>query len=520
MSKQPQSKKIWRKNFEIRRTHVHMATAAMYDVLNYTAKPFNGILKEVFWSQQDYDNIGSYFPVNELREFIDKTMEAIQKNPERIEKIHKETTKYSKECFAFGKSVLKMDLKKLSNAELAKVHNRLTYLQQMCHGYSQPSTWFVDSDGEDFSKFLMKQLEDIIKAGKSSLSLAEAFNILTTPDKPSLAIIEEIESLKILNEIKVDDTARKIFGQNDIAKIEKELEKINQKLRKKIINHYEKWHWAPYTYIGPAYDFDYYLTAWSGLLREGINIDEHLEKLSNQTKEAKKRKTKIEKELGLDKKTKRLFDIASEIIYLKSYRKDAYFYSSYVLDKIFIEISRRLSLSLKQVRFMAFWEIEPALKKGSFSAKILNERIKFSVLHQKGEKGIIYTGDKARKFLKSLTLEKIEIKEVDHLEGTSACPGKAKGEVKIINVPEEMGKMREGNIMVAHTTFPALVPAMKKASAIVTDDGGITCHAAIVARELKTPCVVGTKIATHVLKDGDIVEVDADKGSIKIIKNL
>ena len=81
-----------------------------------------------------------------------------------------------------------------------------------------------------------------------------------------------------------------------------------------------------------------------------------------------------------------------------------------------------------------------------------------------------------------------------------------------------MGKMEKGNIMVAHTTFPALIPAMKKAAAIVTDDGGITCHAAIVARELKIPCVVGTKIATQVLKDGDLVEVDADKGIVKILK--
>ena len=59
---------------------------------------------------------------------------------------------------------------------------------------------------------------------------------------------------------------------------------------------------------------------------------------------------------------------------------------------------------------------------------------------------------------------------------------------------------------------------MKKAAAIVTDDGGLTCHAAIVARELKTPCVVGTKIATKVLKDGDMVEVDANKGIVKKIK--
>ncbi len=69
--------------------------------------------------------------------------------------------------------------------------------------------------------------------------------------------------------------------------------------------------------------------------------------------------------------------------------------------------------------------------------------------------------------------------------------------------------------MVAHTTFPALVPAMKKASAIITDDGGLTCHAAIVSRELQTPCVVGTKHATKILHDGDVVEVDANNGIVK-----
>jgi pyruvate,water dikinase len=67
-------------------------------------------------------------------------------------------------------------------------------------------------------------------------------------------------------------------------------------------------------------------------------------------------------------------------------------------------------------------------------------------------------------------------------------------------------------------TRPEYVPLMKKAAGIITDEGGITCHAAIVSRELKIPCVIGTKIATKVLKDGDMVEVDADKGIVKILK--
>lgn len=75
----------------------------------------------------------------------------------------------------------------------------------------------------------------------------------------------------------------------------------------------------------------------------------------------------------------------------------------------------------------------------------------------------------------------------------------------------------EGEILVAISTNPDIIPLMKKAGAIVTDEGGIMCHASIISRELKIPCIVGTKNATRALKDGDMVEVDANTGIIKII---
>ena len=80
-----------------------------------------------------------------------------------------------------------------------------------------------------------------------------------------------------------------------------------------------------------------------------------------------------------------------------------------------------------------------------------------------------------------------------------------------------MQKMNDGDILVSIATDPDIVPAMKKAAAFVTEQGGVTSHAAIVAREMGKPCVIGTKIATRVLKDGDYVEVDATKGVVKII---
>jgi len=78
--------------------------------------------------------------------------------------------------------------------------------------------------------------------------------------------------------------------------------------------------------------------------------------------------------------------------------------------------------------------------------------------------------------------------------------------------------MQDGDILISSMTTPDMVPIMKKAAAFVTDEGGITCHAAIVSREMKKPCIIGTKIATKILHDGQLVEVDANRGIVKIIK--
>ena len=79
-------------------------------------------------------------------------------------------------------------------------------------------------------------------------------------------------------------------------------------------------------------------------------------------------------------------------------------------------------------------------------------------------------------------------------------------------------KFQNGEVLVTGMTDPNFTDLMKKAAAIVTDGGGMLSHAAIVARELKTACVIGTKIATQVLKDGDFVEVDANIGVVRILE--
>ena len=98
--------------------------------------------------------------------------------------------------------------------------------------------------------------------------------------------------------------------------------------------------------------------------------------------------------------------------------------------------------------------------------------------------------------------------------GLSASPGIARGKVILIEDMDELAKVKEGNILVTAMTNPDMVPAMRKAKAVVTDEGGRTCHAAIVSRELGIPCIVGAGDATELLKDGKVVTVDATRGVV------
>jgi len=111
-----------------------------------------------------------------------------------------------------------------------------------------------------------------------------------------------------------------------------------------------------------------------------------------------------------------------------------------------------------------------------------------------------------------------KIKDAKGIKGQIAFKGKAQGKVRILKRKNQVSEFKDGEILISPMTTPDFVPAMKRAAAIVTDEGGIVCHAAILARELKKPCVIATKFATKIFKDGDIVEVDANKGIVKKLK--
>lgn len=115
-------------------------------------------------------------------------------------------------------------------------------------------------------------------------------------------------------------------------------------------------------------------------------------------------------------------------------------------------------------------------------------------------------------------IEKFYYDSDKEIKGVSASPGKVKGIARIVLDARLNVVLKKGDILVASMTRPEFLPLMQKASAFVTDEGGISCHAAIVSRELGKPCIIGTRVATRIIKDGDFIEVDAYQGIVRILK--
>lgn len=167
-----------------------------------------------------------------------------------------------------------------------------------------------------------------------------------------------------------------------------------------------------------------------------------------------------------------------------------------------------------------YYLLDEVVKNKPVGADELKRRKDSFVALLKKDQTRIYTGRAAKKFLQKEEFKTLKIDcSVNAIRGLSVFKGAVQGEiVKIRNLADFQTKNYAGKIIVATDTLIEYMPYLKKVAAIITDCGGITCHAAITAREYKIPAIVGAKIATQIFKDGQIVEVDADKGVVKIIK--
>ena len=204
--------------------------------------------------------------------------------------------------------------------------------------------------------------------------------------------------------------------------------------------------------------------------------------------------------------------------------KSAWAASGYYAISILIEVAKRFKIDFGTLTFLYRHEdVEGLLDMGKvLSTQEVAERNRCTAYVIREDNLFDFVGAEAEQVEREELGEADAIIDVHELHGMAARPGKFTGVVYILDVndPEAARKFRDtfrGGVLVTSMTQPNIIDIAKWASAIVTDEGGMLSHAAIISREFSIPCVVGTHKATKVLKDGDMVEVDADKGVVRIL---
>jgi len=244
-----------------------------------------------------------------------------------------------------------------------------------------------------------------------------------------------------------------------------------------------------------------------------------LARIEQDIKQAEQEFERASDKLRLTPELRAFIDLTQALHYQRQYRADALFKAGRDVFELMTTIAERLGVDYDALISLTWPEITDSLVKGELTVdrKTLTARqTDYGMVIVDGVHTFV-TGDVLAKELASLPRVEEEVKE---LQGSIAFRGTYRGRVAIVTQPDEIDKVRPGDVLVSPMTSPYYVPAMVRAGAIVTDEGGILSHAAIVSRELGIPCVIGTGNATHVLTDGQLVEIDAsgETGRVRVVE--
>jgi len=434
-------------------------------------------------------------------------------NPKIIWQISRRYGKVIKLSKKFTSRVREKNLKEMSDLELLKIIR--TYLQKFYQCNYGPMARRIDETitplVTDYLKTIARNREEVADYTRILL-ISPVETIIAKEQQEFLKLALSALTNKAIQDIKFPDRSTK-----EIVKIILELPKLYKLLKR----HHRLFCWMTvYWSMDEPLTERYFLNNLAKILKYKTRVDikKELREISQRPLTLKNKRLTLLNKLNLAKKIKNLANIVNEFSKIKSIHPDDLAYTQYNLLGFYQEIAKRADLSFQELKYLSIEEIMKFLQNKKLpSLRIIKSRQNYCVLLARKGKIKVFHGEQAKQIVRfEVGLEIFEHKK--ELHGFPASKGFTRGKVIVVTKISDLNKMQDGYILVAAQTNPNYLPAMKQAAAIITDEGGITSHAAIVSRELGIPSVIGTKIATKVLRDGDMVEVDAEQGMVRILK--
>lgn len=365
--------------------------------------------------------------------------------------------------------------------------------------WNQYSTLSEYGENNFISGALGEKVGSKLNEKKVQLSLVRTMSLLLSPTR------ETIMHREIINLMRIALKAKTFEKGLEAEEIKAEI-KMHQKL----------FCWLDFGYIGPVHDFAYYYDRIKQLSQDENLAEKYLDR-KIEMKELFLKQQEYEEFLELSAEDKHKFFLARDLGYYKVYRKEITYMGMYMLNELTKILAERWNIDHSYFFYVLPEEYESALKISSLAQERSQECI---YLTHEGQEEII-TGARVELIMKSVRKSylptQLTNQKVFQGSATFVIKDKIKGRAKIVNGSNHLHKVNRGDILISFATNPQMVVVMDKAAAIVTEQGGITCHAAIVSREMKKPCLVGVTGITQIIKDNDLVEVDTTNGHLTVL---
>ena len=447
-----------------------------------------------YWNDEDMIRLrnSAIKKTNQNKLFLKQLLQTWLKKVGKFEKVFKEIN-------AAG-------LAKLSNKQILSKYN--AFYQAYIDEYSM-ACCLQDPFSMHSDRFLEPAFRKALKG-----DFEKYFVLLMSPVTDSFINRAQLDLYKLQSLVHKNKELRLVFEKNKTKDLSFVLQKRFPSFYAKLTAHSKKYHWLQNNYAKVLYlDQQFFAEQLQASMSKKIDAGVEVKKIVGDLKKVKSQKAQLIKKLRLSKELKNLISMVEVFGFMQDERKKYVLISSYYQKLFREEIGKRVGLNKDQMDYTVFHEMPDLLLKGRVDLKVLAERKKACLCVQTLKGWEVITGSEAERAYNKVF--KVDQKKIQEIKGQSASLGKVVGPVKIIRKTHDMENMHPGDILFASMTRPEMIIAIKKAAGIVTDEGGITCHAAIVSREMGIPCIIGTKIGTQIFKDGDMVEVDANHGTVR-----
>ncbi|MFH0951614.1 MAG: PEP-utilizing enzyme [Patescibacteria group bacterium] len=448
-----------------------------------------------------------YFPRLTMRRVADYYLSRQMRNRRFVKVLKTRWDRKTKILRQLIDELLKADLKYHSSKQLLSQYKRLSkaYL----------TVWresiFIDA----YDVEARRVLDDALAKANKKLS-EPVIDQLTRPIKMSWLNYELRDRVKL---------AEKISGHRELVKQLKKcktfaaLKNARSKLVELINKHHQRYHWLQNDLAGSHPISRQYFLDEIGELLDRKKFVEAKKSLAKYSKNKKIARALIRK-YQLPGEVSRTINYLVALAHWRDDRKAHLQMANGLLSRFSREFSRRTRKPLAKVERYFWWEVKNIFTEDEELDQLLLDRSRgYFFIKKPYQKAPGLVGRPAKQLNKFLISLITGSAKANSMTGLMAYAGKAAGRSNVILSRKDFNKMKPGDILVASNTRPEYVPVMKKASAIITEEGGMTSHPAIVSRELKIPCIVGVQGAVNRLRTGTRLKIDAAKGEITIVKN-